>query len=109
LDELPARLHTERERGYTVATEEVEIGLTSVGVTIRNHASGLVAVVNISGPTFRLITRVDEVAHRLRAAAIGLETSLAQPYRRTTGGVGFPVLDVVADLSDEDLHRAEGP
>jgi len=41
----------------------------------------LIAVVNISGPTSRLITRVDEVALRLKAAVSSLETALALPYR----------------------------
>ncbi|MEU9796218.1 IclR family transcriptional regulator [Streptomyces sparsogenes] len=81
LDELLARLHIERERGYAVASEEVEIGLTSVAVPVRNPAGDLVAVVNISGPTSRLITRIDEVARRLRAAATALETALANPPR----------------------------
>jgi hypothetical protein len=32
-------------------------GLTSVGVPIRDHVGLLVGVINISGPTARLITR----------------------------------------------------
>ncbi|WP_230424220.1 IclR family transcriptional regulator domain-containing protein [Prauserella cavernicola] len=79
LDELLDRLHTERQRGYAVASEEVEIGLTSVGVLIRNHAGDLLAVINISGPTSRLIARIDQAAHRLRATATALESTLAQP------------------------------
>jgi DNA-binding IclR family transcriptional regulator len=78
LGELLDRLAAERERGYALASEEVEIGLTSVGVPVRDHANDLVAVVNISGPTSRMITRIDDIARRLRAAATALETTLAQ-------------------------------
>ncbi|MBK1786030.1 hypothetical protein JHE00_17005 [Prauserella sp. ASG 168] len=46
---------------------------------IRNHAGDLLAVINISGPTSRLIARIDQAAHRLRATATALESTLAQP------------------------------
>ncbi|OZM80876.1 IclR family transcriptional regulator [Pseudonocardia sp. MH-G8] len=81
--DLPAlleRLHAERERGYAVASEEVEIGLTSIGVPLRDHPGEIVAVINISGPTSRLIGYVDDIARRLRAAAAAIEAVLAQPY-----------------------------
>jgi IclR family acetate operon transcriptional repressor len=77
--DLPAlldRLRAERERGHAVASEEVEIGLTSVGAPVRDHAGEIVAVVNISGPTSRLVPRVAEIAHRVRAAAATVETTL---------------------------------
>ncbi|QUH06010.1 IclR family transcriptional regulator [Saccharopolyspora erythraea] len=80
LDELLERLCTERARGYATASEEVEIGLTSVGVPIRDHSGILTAVINISGPTSRLIGRIDESARRLRVAATAIETALKQPY-----------------------------
>ncbi|MER6523907.1 IclR family transcriptional regulator [Streptomyces sp. NPDC001508] len=81
LDELLERLHTERRRGYSVASEEVEIGLTSVGVPVRDPVGDIVAVVNISGPTSRLIPRIDDIARRVRAAAGGLEAALARPLQ----------------------------
>lgn len=80
LTELLDRLRTERERGYALASEEVEIGLTSIGVPLRNHTGEIIAVVNISGPTSRLITRVEDTARRLRAAATAIETVLSRPY-----------------------------
>lgn len=82
LDELLHRLRRERERGYALASEEVEIGLTSIGMPVRDHSGELVAVVNISGPTSRMITRVDEIALRLRAGVASLEAALAKPYTR---------------------------
>lgn len=80
LVELLERLHAERSRGYALASEEVEIGLTSIGVPLRDQAGALIAVANISGPTSRLITRVDEIASRLCAAATEIERRLNQPY-----------------------------
>lgn len=41
LDELTERPHAERARGYAMASEEVEVGLTSVGVPIRDHSGTL--------------------------------------------------------------------
>lgn len=79
LPELLARLRTERAQGYALASEEVEIGLTSVGVPVRDRTGELVAVANISGPTSRLITRIDEVAHRLRTAVEAIEATLTHP------------------------------
>ncbi|GAA0521539.1 IclR family transcriptional regulator [Saccharopolyspora subtropica] len=85
VDELLERLHVERDRGYAVASEEVEIGLTSVGVPIRDHTGTLIAVINISGPTSRMIGRIDESARRLCIAAAEIETALQQPFQRETG------------------------
>ncbi|MEU6131665.1 IclR family transcriptional regulator [Saccharopolyspora sp. NPDC047091] len=81
LPELLERLRAERESGYAVAGEEVEIGLTSVGVPVRDHSGALVAAVNISGPTSRLVGRIQDSVHRLRTAATAIETALSRPYR----------------------------
>ncbi|HJQ48092.1 MAG TPA: IclR family transcriptional regulator [Amycolatopsis sp.] len=83
LDELLERLDVERQQGYAVASEEVEIGLTSVGVPIRDQSGFIVAVVNISAPTSRLITRLEEASGRLRAATATIEASLAGAWRRS--------------------------
>jgi DNA-binding IclR family transcriptional regulator len=83
LEELLTRLHAERDRGYAVASEEVEIGLTSIGMPIRDHFGTLIAVLNISGPTSRMIGRINETARRLRIAASTIEHSLKQPHTRT--------------------------
>jgi DNA-binding IclR family transcriptional regulator len=79
LDQLLERLRVERRRGYAVASEEVEVGLTSVGVPVRDPAGVIIAAINISAPTSRLITQVDEAGRRLRVAAASIESLLGRP------------------------------
>jgi DNA-binding IclR family transcriptional regulator len=43
-----------RERGYGLATGELEEGLSDVAAPIRNHEGQVVAVLGVSGPSFRL-------------------------------------------------------
>ncbi len=66
-----------RERGYAVAVDELEVGLTAVAAPVRNAAGEVVASVSVSGPTFRLqgeplqrataatVETADEVSRRL--------------------------------------------
>ena len=42
------------EQGYSVAVDELEIGLTAVAAPIRNAHGDVVASISVSGPTFRL-------------------------------------------------------
>lgn len=82
LDELLTRLGAERRQGFTCATEEVEVGLTSVGVPVRNTYGDIVAVVNISGPTSRMAPRTDSLAKLLMTAGATITRSLtAHPAR----------------------------
>lgn len=79
IDELLARIREERRQGYAVASEEIEIGLTSVSAPVRDRNNTLIAVVNVSGPTSRLITRVEDIAKLLLTAGCAIERSLAVP------------------------------
>lgn len=90
-DDLLERLHAERARGYAMASEEVEIGLTSVGVPIRDHSGILTAAINISGPTSRLNGRINESVRRLRTAAKAIEAALEKPYSGPAGSPTPPV------------------
>ena len=66
-----------RRRGYAIAIDELEIGLTAVAAPIRNSHGEPVASMSISGPTFRMdarrlpqmaeavVTAADEVSQRL--------------------------------------------
>lgn len=79
LHELLERLHNERRQGYAVASEEIEVGLTSVGVPVRSVQGHIVAVVNVSGPTPRMIDRIETVARLLLAASASITRSLGTP------------------------------
>jgi DNA-binding IclR family transcriptional regulator len=52
--ELREELERVREQGYSVAVDELEIGLTAVAAPIRNAHGDIVASISVSGPTFRL-------------------------------------------------------
>lgn len=52
------RLHAEladvRDRGYAVATDELEVGLTALAAPVRSAHGDVVASVSVSGPSYRL-------------------------------------------------------
>lgn len=56
------------------------MGLTSLGDPLRDQAGELRAVVNVSGPIARLVARVDDFVHRLRAVAANIEALPARPH-----------------------------
>ncbi len=61
IDEL-ARV---RERGYAISIDEAELGLSSIGVPIRDHPDGeVIAAISTAGPTARLLG--DHESHHVR-------------------------------------------
>lgn len=46
-----------RARGYAIAIDELEVGLTAVAAPIRNIHGEVIASMSVSGPTFRLDAR----------------------------------------------------
>jgi DNA-binding IclR family transcriptional regulator len=67
---LRRELATVRERGYALAVDELEVGLTAVAAPIRNAHGDVIAALSVSGPTFRLdAARIDVVVPELLAAA----------------------------------------
>lgn len=67
---LLAALADVRQRGYAVAVDELERGLTAVAAPIRNAGGDVRASLSLSGPTFRLDrARVDDFVPMLLAAA----------------------------------------
>jgi len=54
----PSRLREElaqiRQRGYAVAREELEEGLSAVAAPIMDYEGHVIAVISVSGPSFRL-------------------------------------------------------
>ncbi len=53
-DKLRQQLQEIARRGYAVGTEEMEIGVRSVGVVIRDHSSRTVGAISLLGPCQRL-------------------------------------------------------
>ena len=78
---LSAELARVRRRGWAEIVDELEDGLTSLAIPVRSSDDTLVALIGISGPTFRLgRTRRRELLPRLQSAALELEaTALAAP------------------------------
>ncbi len=67
---LRDELEQVRERGYAIAVDELEIGLTAMAAPIRNAHGDVIASISVSGPSFRLPEeRVDEVVELLKEAA----------------------------------------
>jgi DNA-binding IclR family transcriptional regulator len=70
----PHRLQEElaqvRQRGYAVAREELEEGLSAISAPIVDREGHVIAVVSVSGPSFRLTEkRLEELAEMTRETA----------------------------------------
>ncbi len=69
----PVRLQEElnqvRQQGYAVAQEELEVGLSAVAAPIRNHEGTVIAVISVSGPSFRLSEKISELAQLTKRTA----------------------------------------
>jgi DNA-binding IclR family transcriptional regulator len=70
LAQLRAELEMVRQRGYAVATDELEVGLTAVAAAIVGADGAVAASLSASGPTFRLTPdRLPEVGRAVVRAA----------------------------------------
>lgn len=69
VDDLYRRVTAAAKMGWAVVEEESEPGLVGVGAPIRNHARGIVAAINVSGPGFRFGERLTDAASRTKAVA----------------------------------------
>lgn len=86
VEELLERLRVERKQGYALASEEIEAGLTSVSVPVRNGRGHLLAVLNVSGPTARMNDRVEAIARLLIAASAAITRALGQRHAQDHEG-----------------------
>ncbi|MEO8656508.1 MAG: IclR family transcriptional regulator [Ramlibacter sp.] len=86
LEELLQRLRIERKQGYAVASDEVEPGLTSVSVPVRNMQGHLLAVLNVSGPTTRMNDRVEAIARLLIEASAAITNALGPGHSQDREG-----------------------
>ena len=73
---LLRRIEMEWARGYSVASEEVEIGLTSASAAVRDQLGHIAGVLNVSAPTSRIITRTDSIGQLLIAASRAITQNL---------------------------------
>lgn len=68
LDDLEAV----RERGYAVARDELEVGLTAVAAPVRGASGEVIASLSVSGPTFRIDDRLAAVAAEVVQAGLAV-------------------------------------
>jgi IclR family transcriptional regulator, KDG regulon repressor len=85
--EVTARVREAAERGYAVADEELEPGLSAVAAPVRRFDGRIVAALNVSGPSFRFRPRLPEAGEAVMRAAQELsarlrEESVADPATR---------------------------
>jgi IclR family KDG regulon transcriptional repressor len=88
--ELERRIHRARQVGYAVVDEESEPGLVAVAAPIRDFTGRVVAAINVSGPRFRL-------ASRLHPAGALVRTTAAQISDALGASAGSPPAAAVVD------------
>jgi IclR family transcriptional regulator, KDG regulon repressor len=66
-----------RDRGYAIADEEMETGLTAAAAPVRDGHGRIVAAINVSGPSFRVRSRLAEIGAGVAAAAAELSAALS--------------------------------
>lgn len=81
---LDAQLAEVRDRGWALATDELDVGLTALAAPVRDAHGDVVASISVSGPTFRFgADRVDELVPLLLAATEEASARIAhQPVER---------------------------
>lgn len=73
---LMVELESIRQNGYALDREELEIGLTCVAAPIFNHREEVTAAISLSGPTVRMIPRLQEIIAAVRACARQISQTL---------------------------------
>jgi DNA-binding IclR family transcriptional regulator len=81
---LQAQLATIREVGYGQTSEELEIGLSAIAAPVRSADGRVIAAVDVSGPTHRLITGESPALVQLTCAAAA-DLSRRLGYRTPIG------------------------
>ncbi|MFT4082761.1 MAG: IclR family transcriptional regulator [Nocardioides sp.] len=83
-DRLAAELVEVRAVGYSVAVDELEVGLTAIAVPLHNMHGDVIASMSVSGPTFRLDAAARDAALGLLRAAAD-EVSARLGYHSAAG------------------------
>jgi len=79
-EQLERELAAVRERGYALAVEEQELGLTAVAAPIRSLDGRVIAALAVSGPTLRIDEAATaRIAERLLAAAASISERNGYP------------------------------
>ena len=77
LDKLHADLNLAQERGYAVASEELELGLVAIGSPLLNYDNNVVAAISLAGPHVRLTSnRIPQLGQLIREAAQRISVQL---------------------------------
>lgn len=69
-------------RGYAVDHEQNEEGVSCVGAAILEPGGSAIAAISVSGPTFRMVSKLDEIGRACRATADAISREL--------GSTGLP-------------------
>lgn len=76
-DRFRQELDQVRQQGYAIAEEELETGLSAVAAPIYNQDGEVVAIISVSGPSFRLPTeRLHELGRATKEAADAVSAQL---------------------------------
>jgi DNA-binding IclR family transcriptional regulator len=81
-DVLGRQLANITRRGYASTVDELEIGLTGVGVPVRGSDGEVIAALGVSGPSPRLEDRLDEIGRLLSDRAEQLSGLLRRRTRK---------------------------
>lgn len=84
-DMLRAQMDEIRECGYSVAVEELEIGLNAVAAPVRGLSGEVVAAVSASGPSYRMTEDIlEEMGERVAKAGAEISTRMGHMDTETT-------------------------
>jgi len=74
--ELYRRIRAARSRGFATVDEEFEPGLVGAAAPVRDFSGRIIAVVNVSGPKFRLGKQLRAAGETVRGAAQRLSEAM---------------------------------
>jgi DNA-binding IclR family transcriptional regulator len=87
--ELATGIAEARERGYAIADEEMDAGLTAAAAPVRDGPGRIVAAINVSGPSFRMRPQLADIGAAVARAAAELSGILGQAAAGCASG-GMP-------------------
>jgi len=87
--ELAAAVDAAGDRGYAIADEELDAGLTAAAAPVRDGPGRIVAAINVSGPSFRMRPQLADIGAAVAGAAAELSGRLGQAAAGGASG-GMP-------------------